>query len=322
MNPFFRIKQDLTLLDIVTLCGLPVSHLKNHAVSGFAPLKTASSSEISFFHNPKYRDVLSNTQALACFIAEEYADLLPETTIPLITKMPYRALAEALQYAYVSVYARFDGARTKQGYVLGKDAHIGTNVKIGPYSVIGPGVHIGDGAHIGAHVTIENALIGAHCQIHSGAVIGDESLSFERDHTGKIDVPQLGCVRIGDHVCIGPQTIIDRGSLQDTTIGEHTAIGGLVHVGHNVQIGKGVTIISQTAIAGSSVIDDFVVMGGQTGIAGHLHIGKGVQIAGQSGVAHDVPAYSQIAGSPAVEANIFKRQMYNLQKLGKRCLDV
>ena len=322
MNPFFRIKHDLTLLDIVDICNLPFLHLKNHTVSGFAPLKTASSSEISFFHNPKYRDALKNTQALACFVSEEYAGLLPETTIPLITKTPYRALAQALHCAYVSVYERFDGVWTKQGYVLGKDAYIGTDVKIGPYSVIGPGVHIGDGSHIGAHVTIENALIGAHCQIHSGAVIGDESLSFDRDHAGKIDVPQLGCVRIGECVCIGPKTIIDRGSLQDTTIGAHSAIGGLVHIGHNVQIGKGVTIISQTGVAGSTVIDDFVIVGGQTGIAGHLHIGKGVQIAGQSGVAYDVPAYMQIAGSPAVDANIFKRQMYNLQKLGKGRLDV
>lgn len=322
MNPFFKIKPDLTLLDIVAICNLPFSHLKNHPVSGFAPLGTAGPSELSFFHNPKYNDVLKKTQALACFITEEYAELLPDNTIPLTTKTPYRLLAQALQYAYVSTYDRFDGTWSKQGFFLGKDAQIGADVKIGPYSVIGPGVQIGDGTHIGAQVVIENALIGKQSQIRSGSVIGDESLSFDRDSTGKIDVPQLGCVRIGDHVCIGPQTIIDRGSLQDTVIGDHTAIGGLVHVGHNVQIGKGVTIISQTAIAGSSVIDDFVIIAGQVGIAGHLHIGKGVQIAGQSGVAHDVPDYAKVAGTPAVDANIFKRQMYNLQKLGKRRLYV
>lgn len=322
MNPFFKIKPDLTLLDIVAICHLSFPHLKNHPVSGFAPLGTAGPSEISFFHNPKYREALKNTKALACFISEEYAGLLPDTTIPLITKTPYRLLAQALQYASLLVYERFDGVWIEQGFFLGKDAHIGANVKIGPCSVIGPGVHIGEWTQIGAHVTIENAVISAHCRIHSGAVIGDESLSFDRDSTGKIDVPQLGCVRIGNSVCIGPQTIVDRGSLQDTIIGDHTAIGGLVHVGHNVQIGKGVTIISQTAIAGSSVIDDFVMIGGQTGIAGHLHIGQGVHIAGQSGVAHDVPAYRQVAGSPAVDANIFKRQMYNLQRLGKGRRDV
>lgn len=305
MNPFFKIKPDVTLLDIVAICNLPFPHLKNQPVSGFAPLGIADSSELSFFHNPKYKDALKNTQALACFISEEYAGLLPDTTIPLTTKTPYRTLAQALQYAYSANYDRFDGTWTDQGFFLGKDAQIGADVKIGPYSVIGPGVHVGEGTHIGAHVTIENTLIGKHCQIRSGAVIGDESLSFDRDSTGKIDVPQLGCVRIGDHVCIGPQTIVDRGSLQDTLIGDYTAIGGLVHVGHNVQIGKGVTIISQTGIAGSTVIDDFVIIGGQTGIAGHLHVGKGVQIAGQSGVAHDVPDYAKMAGTPAVDANIF-----------------
>lgn len=322
MNPFFKIKQDLTLSDVAGICNLDCSNLKNHAVLGFAPLEKAGPSEISFFHNPKYRDALKNTEALACFVAAEYAGLLPKTTIPLITDKPYRTLAQALQYAHLPVFDRFDGVWTEQGFFLGKDAHIGAAVKIGPYSVIGPGVNIGDGTQIGAHVTIENAIIGAHCQIRSGVVIGDESLSFDRDSRGKIDVPQLGCVSTGDHVCIGPQTIVDRGSLQDTTIGDHTAIGGLVHIGHNVQIGKGVTIISQTAIAGSSVIDDFVIIGGQAGIAGHLHIGKGVQIAGQSGVAHDVAAYTQIAGSPAVDANTFKRQMYNLQKIGKGPIDV
>lgn len=321
LNPFFKLKPNLILSDISKACGLFSLHLKKQSVTGFAPLSSAGSSELSFFHNPKYRDALKNTKALACFVTQEYAELLPDTTIPLITETPYRALAQALQYAYVPVYERFDGTWTDQGFFLGKDAHIGADVKIGPYSVIGPGVHIGDGTHIGAHVTIENALIGTHCQILSGAVIGDESLSFDRDSAGKIDVPQFGCVRIGDHVCIGSQTIVDRGSLQDTTIGDHTAIGGLVHVGHNVQIGKGVTIISQTGIAGSTVIDDLVIVGGQAGIAGHLHIGKGAQIAGQSGVTHEIPAYTKVMGSPAVEANTFKRQMYNLQKLGKGRLD-
>ncbi len=324
MSPFFKIKPDITLLDIVAICNLPFPHLKNNTVSGFAPLATAGPSEITFFHHPKYKDALKSTQALACFVAQEHAGLLPDTTIALITATPDRTLAQALQYAYLPVYERFDGTWTKQGFFLGKDARVGVDVKIGPYSVIGPGVQIGDGTHIGAHVTIENTIIGAHCQIHSGAVIGDESLSFDRDNsTGeKIHIPQFGCVRIGDHVCIGPQTIIDRGSLQDTIIGDQTAIGGLVHVGHNVHIGKSGTIISQTGIAGSCVLDDFVIIGGQTGIAGHLHIEKGVQIAGQSGVAHNVPAYTKIAGSPAVEASVFKRQMYNLQKLGQGRLNV
>ena len=322
MNPFFNIRPELTLLDVAGACNLPFPPLKNQSITGFVSLGVAGPSDISFFHNPKYRDALKETKAAACFIAEGYANLLPSSTIPLVTPTPYRMLAQALDFAYRPIYERFEGAWTDQGFFLGKDAVIGGDVKIGPYSIIGPGVHIGEGTCIGAHVVLENVHVGSQCQIRSGAVIGDESLSFDRDERGLVYVPQIGCVRIGNRVCIGPQTIVDRGSLQDTIIGDYTAIGGLVHVGHNVQIGQGATIISQTAIAGSCVIEDGVVIGGQAGIAGHLHIGKGVQIAGQSGVAHDIPDYVKVAGSPAVESSIFKRQMYNLNRLGRGRLRV
>ncbi len=317
MNPFFKIKQELTLLDIAATCNIHIPDLKNAHVIGFGTLKDASESEVSFFHNPKYCNDLKNTRALACFVSPDYLELTPKTTIPLITSTPYRALAEILHFSYSPVYERFEGQFTKEGYFLGKDTVIGKNVKIGPYSVIGPGVHIGDNTTIGAHVTIEHAFIGQNCCIHSGAIIGDESLSFDYDSKGKIYVPQLGCVRIGNNVNIGQQTIIDRGSLQDTVIEDHTSLGGLIHVAHNVQIGKNATIISQTGIAGSTIIENDVIIGGQVGIAGHLVIGKRSQIAAQSGVAHDVLSYTQMAGSPAVEASIFKRQIYNLARLRK-----
>jgi UDP-3-O-[3-hydroxymyristoyl] glucosamine N-acyltransferase len=52
-------------------------------------------------------------------------------------------------------------------------------------------------------------------------------------------------VIIGDNVEIGAGTTIDRGGSGDTVIGEGTKIDNLVHIAHNVAIGRHCIIAGQ-----------------------------------------------------------------------------
>ena len=70
-----------------------------------------------------------------------------------------------------------------------------------------------------------------------------------------------------------------------------------------------------TAIAGSTIIGDNIVIGGQAGISGHLIIGNNVQIAAKSGVTKNITDNSIIAGFPAVDIKKWKISTIKLNKL-------
>ncbi|KAK1556613.1 hypothetical protein Q3G72_008728 [Acer saccharum] len=73
--------------------------------------------------------------------------------------------------------------------------------------------------------------------------------------------------RIGNHVEIGADSCIDRGSWRDTVIGDHSKIDNLVQIGHNVIIGKNGMFCGQTGIAG-----DYVTLGGRVAVRDHVSI--------------------------------------------------
>ena len=50
-------------------------------------------------------------------------------------------------------------------------------------------------------------------------------------------MPHLGACVLEDDVEIGSCTCVDRGSFEDTVIGQGTKIDNLVQVGHNVRLG-------------------------------------------------------------------------------------
>ena len=77
-------------------------------------------------------------------------------------------------------------------------------------------------------------------------------------------------------------------------------------------------IVSQTGIAGSTKLGDFVMTGGQAGLAGHLNIGSGVKIAAQSGIMRDIDEPGEYMGSPAMPLKQYMRQVATLNKMTRR----
>ena len=56
-------------------------------------------------------------------------------------------------------------------------------------------------------------------------------------------------------------------------------------------------------------IGDNVKIGGQSGISGHLLIGDNVTIAGKSGVTKNIPSNKIVAGFPAKDINLWKKEV-------------
>ena len=115
-------------------------------------------------------------------------------------------------------------------------------------------------------------------------------------------------VIISDDVEIASNCTLDRGSIDDTSIGNNTYLDNQVHLAHNVKIGSNCMIAGQVGFAGSSVIGNNVSIGGQAGISGHLKIGNNVQIGGGSGVIKDIPDNTKVMGYPAKDLKNFIRE--------------
>ena len=166
-------------------------------------------------------------------------------------------------------------------------ASIGAGTIIDSGAVIGAGVRIGNDCHIYPRVVIyPGATLGDRVVIHAGAVLGADGFGYVRDRTtGEYtQFPQQGTLVIEDDVEVGANTTIDRGALEETRIARGTKLDNLIHIGHNVSIGRNVVIAAQTGISGSSAVGDGAILGGQVGMGDHAAVGPGVILGGQAGI--------------------------------------
>jgi UDP-3-O-[3-hydroxymyristoyl] glucosamine N-acyltransferase len=122
-------------------------------------------------------------------------------------------------------------------------------------------------------------------------------------------------VILEDDVEIGCNSAIERGTLDDTIIGQGSKIGDMVAIGHGTKIGPHCLLVPQVGVAGSAVLGHHCVLGGQAGIVGHIRIGNMVTIGAQAGVINDVPDGAKVVGAPAIDANIAKRAYIMIQYL-------
>ena len=112
-------------------------------------------------------------------------------------------------------------------------------------------------------------MIGDRVLLQNGAVIGSDGYGFARRSDGSHEkIPQVGGVVIEDDVEIGANSTIDRPAVGETRIGAGTKIDNLVQVAHGVKIGRHVLLAAQVGIAGSTTLEDGVIMAGQSGAAG------------------------------------------------------
>jgi UDP-3-O-[3-hydroxymyristoyl] glucosamine N-acyltransferase len=309
-------------------------------ITSAASLAAAGPSDLSFIEDAKYLDRAAQCRAGAVVAGEFAAGGIPglQATL-LIVAAPRLGFAKAA--AFIAEAGRKSSgihptAVVDSTAIVGADVSIGAyavvarNVRIGARARIGPGcvlfddVAIGESCHLVANVTIySNTTLGNRVLVHAGAVLGSDGFGFVRDaQSGTYHkFPQIGRLDIGDDVEVGANSTVDRGALDATVIAAGVKLDNLVHVGHNVTIGRDVVIAAQTGIAGSSEIQKDAVIAGQVGIADHVRIEEGAILGAQSGVpSHKVIRGRGVVfwGTPARPIREYLKELAALARLVKK----
>jgi len=295
-------------------------------ITGLHTLTEATPFQISFFNDKKYMNQLSSTKAGAVFISEEYASLLPETTVALITDEAYLKLALASKFFAHKVETK--GGHPSMGnncdidkrVRFGKEVTLGDNVTIMAGAYVGDSVTIGSNTLIYPNVTIyHHSHIGSECIIHSGTVIGSDGYGFAHTKQGEhVKIYQNGNAVIEDSVEIGANCVVDRAVFGTTYIRRGTKLDNLIQIAHNCDVGEHSLMASQVGLAGSTTTGRNIVMGGQSASAGHLHIGDFTTIAGKGGVTKSLVGGKTYAGFPAIEHRSWLKIQARIASLLKR----
>lgn len=283
---------------------------------------------ITYLSDPKYSHFLASSPVSAIILK---AGVNAHGKPSIRVSNPTRAFALALAYLYPR-NAPLSGVHPSAS--VGQGVQLGSGVSVGPHAVIGDEVTIGEGSIIEAGVKIagdaiigckvrlypnvviyHNCQIGDEVTIHAGTVIGSDGYGYVTEDDIHHKIPQVGRVVIGKQVEIGANCTIDRSTLAETIIGEGTKIDNLVHIAHNVRIGRGCLFAAGVGIAGSAIIGDFVTLGGQVGIADHLEIGDRVVVGAKAAVRQSIPAGQFYAGDPAVDHRSWLRQQGAIKRL-------
>ncbi len=195
---------------------------------------------------------------------------------------------------------------------LGSGVRVGANVFIGDRAVLGDSSIIHPNVYIGADVTIGESCvlhpgvvvyprcrIGNRVILHAGVVIGADGFGYRRGESGLLKIPHVGIVEIGDDVEIGANSTVDRAKFGATIIGSGSKIDNLVHIAHNVKIGRNCVIVALSGVAGSVEIGDNVTLAAQAGVKDNVRIGDECVVAARAGVIGDLQKGSVVSGFPA-----------------------
>lgn len=262
-------------------------------------------------YSDNFDELISSTECKLIIIDSSLANLLDttrHTAIAFITSDdPKRCLLDIAGQFFDNKASGTPSIHPSS--TISDKSFVGENTSIGPGVIIEGDVTIGSNCTIGAnsvikkHTIIENNVIIGSCNVIGGDGFGYvlNETTMEYDH-----FPHYGGVVIKDNVHIGNNTCIDRGSLSNTIIQQGVKIDNLVHIAHNVQIGKNSIIIACSMIAGSVVIGENSWVAPSATIRNGIQIGSNSTIGLASTVTKSIEDGTTVLGSPAMPIGDFK----------------
>lgn len=319
--------------ELACLCGLEASGGDPSCrIDSASNIDEAGPNQIAFIGTAKRVEQLGTTRAGAVIVPRSLglsgrssgpcliqSDDCEMTFIRCLEILYPRARPSGVIHASAAVDA---SASIGEGCELGAFVSVGRNSNIGRNCRLLSGCHVGQDVVIGEDCVLHPGVIlydgtklGDRVEIHAGTVIGADGYGYKYRDGVHVKFPQVGTVEIGDDVEIGSNSCVDRAALGTTTIGAGTKIDNQVHIAHNVKVGRGVLILGQTGIGGSSHIEDYAILASQCGIADHVRIGAGAKVLAQSGVIGDVGKGQEVVGFPAAKRKDALREMATLRRL-------
>ncbi|MFQ5995956.1 MAG: UDP-3-O-(3-hydroxymyristoyl)glucosamine N-acyltransferase [Acidiferrobacterales bacterium] len=268
----------------------------NVEIDGVASLASAGPRDISYFADKRYDHVLKTTTAGVVLLGEQDAERFTGNAwVVENPRLCFASIATLLHPRAPFQPGKHPMASVDPTATVANSAWLGPHSVIEAGAVIGEDVFLGSTCHVGARARVDkgtwltvrvvighDCTIGENCTIHPGAVIGSDGFGYVSDGQRWVKVPQIGGVRIGNDVEIGANTTIDRGTLDDTVIGDGVKLDNLIQIGHNVCVGDYTAMAAQVGVAGSTHIGKHCTIAGQAGISDNLEIADGVHITARS----------------------------------------
>jgi UDP-3-O-[3-hydroxymyristoyl] glucosamine N-acyltransferase len=317
----------MTVAQIAALVAGEVQGDGGVEITDVASLTHAHAGALSFLGDQRFREAALAAPAGALLVSAA----LPVAVPQIIVAEPYQAFVKVMNTLIVPEQPP---AGVHPTAVVSADAELGEGVHVGAMAVIGPGVRIGAGAAVQAGCVVgagcavgagsvlyprvvlyPGVRIGARVLIHAGAVIGADGFGYVLTPSGHLKKPQVGTVVIEDEVEIGANCTIDRAMLDQTVVGAGSKLDNLVHLAHNVRVGRRCIILAGTDVGGSVVIGDGAIVSGNVTVKDNIVIGPGAVVVGHSGVADDVAAGETVFGYPAMPFSLAKRVYSRFKQL-------
>ena len=303
-------------------------------IEGFASVDLAGPADASFWVGDTVKNETNAIGFASSLLGKIHAGLLfvprglgascsgnvPGVRCLVPVEHPYHAMVCFLEkFAVEPAGAPFvaQSARVHASAVV--EGSVGENAVVGPGCVIMRGATLGAGCVLEANVTVyPNVVVGEGCVFQAGAVIGSRGFGFYEYGGVRRPVPHPAGVRIGRDCSFGANAVVAAGFITPTTIGDHCHFDSFVQIAHNCRLGNNIYMASQSAVAGSVIVEDDVEFAGGAKAAGHLTIGKGARIAAKAGVTKSVPAGRTVSGFPAEEISRWRRSMVRLRQMGEK----
>jgi UDP-3-O-[3-hydroxymyristoyl] glucosamine N-acyltransferase len=277
--------------------------------TGINEIHRVEQGDVCFVDHPKYYNKCLNSEA--SFIIINTRDVtIPEGKALLVAQEPFEAYLKIVNHfkpLLPSTKLISDTATIGEGTVIMPNVYVGNHVSIGSNCIIYPNVSLLDYTQVGNNVIIQ-----------AGTVVGSDAFYYNTKKNREVWYKKMlscGNVVIEDNVEIGAGCTIDRGVTAETRIGAGTKMDNLIHIGHDVVIGKNCLFASQVGIAGGTTLKDGVTLWGQVGISKTLTLHNNVTVLAQSGVGQDVEEGKVFFGSPAEDASIKKRELVWIKRI-------
>ena len=242
---------------------------------------------------------LANPNVAAIVCTPEFQGFVPDNIGLCVSERP-------LDVVYRNHILKFDQKlqEPQTPTQIALSAIIHASAFVAPENVI-----IGERTIIGPLAVVERGtIIGHDCNIGPGVVIGGNGFEVREIDGQRRVVPHGGGVRLGNRVELQANTSVTRSLFSGfTEIGDDSATDNLVHVAHNVRIGKRCRLAAAAMIAGSTTLGDDVWVGPNATVSNGLNIGHGAQITLGAVVVKDVAPGEKVSGNFAIEHRAFMK---------------
>ena len=293
---------------------------RNRTVSRVAPIDRADEESLTFCSKapPASERLMRESLAavILCGAAQVSSDTLALGKTLIIVADPRLAMLRVINrwfapmrpgpgiHPSASVDPRADVAATA---TIGPFTYVGC-ATVGADSVVQGHGFIGDGVRIGSRVVIQ-----------AGAIVGADGFGYQRNERGELErFPHVGGVRVEDDVEIGACACVDRGALGDTVLRQGCKIDNLVHIAHNVTIGKYALIIAHAMVGGSTEVGDGAWVAPSATLRDGIRVGHHATVGLGALVVKDVPDGAVVMGAPARPMDEYKELLATLRALGPR----